>query len=465
MHNIARILLTRAKSKSAGAAFTDHTGTITYCELERRSQQFAAWLRAQGLRPGQRVCVVLPDSIHTVTAFLGTVLAGGVAVITSPQTRDQTIDYKIHTVDPLVKLDQHNINQVMHDSQQLSCDLTVTGGGKDTAFMLWTSGTTGHVKAVMHSHENVVAQCVAYSELTLGMTTQDKIYSTAKLSFAYGIINSLFGCMWVGAHAYLDHGLATPIRVKHIVDAFAPTMFFSVPVLYSQLVTRWQPLSNIKYISAGDRLPDALLVRWKHTTGQVIHNCLGTSECLTAFVFNHAGTAGIGQAIPMYHVRIVNDQGQVLAAGESGHLQVLAPSAGLGYWQDEEWTAKYFQHWISTGDVCWQDHAGNLYHMGRTGDVMKIAGHFINPSELEETLDLCPGVEQSAVISVSNAHGIERIEAYVVGQVQVRDVRAWMHKHHDRYRCPRKIHLVTQLPRTDTGKIQRHKLRTDTQLM
>ena len=136
-----------------------------------------------------------------------------------------------------------------------------------------------------------------------------------------------------------------------------------------------------------------------------------------------------------------------------------APSVGVGYWDDPEWTAKYFQDWVTTGDVCWEDETGNMYHMGRAGDVIKIAGHFINPSELEETLEAYPGVEQSAVVSIPNEHGVERIEAYVVGAVEARDLRAWMHKHHDRQRCPRNIHVVAELPRTDSGKIQRYKLR------
>ena len=109
--------------------------------------------------------------------------------------------------------------------------------------------------------------------------------------------------------------------------------------------------------------------------------------------------------------------------------------------------------------MCWDDETGNMYHMGRAGDVIKIAGHFINPSELEETLEAYPGVEQSAVVSIPNEHGVERIEAYVVGAVEARDLRAWMHKHHDRQRCPRNIHVVAELPRTDSGKIQRYKLR------
>ena len=347
----------------------------------------------------------------------------------------------------------------MQESYQHMPDYTVTGGSKDVALMLWTSGTTGHSKAVMHSHDNVFAQCLGNSELNLGLSPGDRIYSTAKLSFAYGIISSLFGNMWCGAQAFLDSGLATPGRVKHNIEVFNPTIFFSVPVIYSQLVTRIEKLPMIKFVSSGDRLPEALLSRWKAITHQPICNCLGTTECLTSFIFNHDGTPSIGKAIPTYRTRIVDIDGNIVERGKVGRLQVRAPSVGVGYWDDPEWTAKYFQDWVTTGDVCWEDETGNMYHMGRAGDVIKIAGHFINPSELEETLEAYPGVEQSAVVSIPNEHGVERIEAYVVGAVEARDLRAWMHKHHDRQRCPRNIHVVAELPRTDSGKIQRYKLR------
>jgi len=459
MHNLARVLLTRNQSRHPLTAFQDETGSIDYGSLDRRSQQFAGWLRRDGLRPGDRVSIVLPDSINTVLAFLGTVLAGGIAVMTSPQGRKETIDHKISVVTPHIVIDESNVVEIMRQSRQHLPDFEVTGGGKDAAFMLWTSGTTGHTKAVMHSHDNVFAQCLASSELTLNLSQQDRIYSTAKLSFAYGIIGSLFGTMWAGAQAYLDSGLATPGRVKQNIESFNPTVFFSVPVIYSQLVTRLEKINLVKFVSAGDRLPDALLSRWQATTGQPIYNCLGTTECLTAFTYNHAGTASIGKPIPTYQTRVVDSNGHVLESGQVGQLQVRAPSIGLGYWNDPEWTTRYFTDWVTTGDSCWQDSEGNLYHMGRIGDVIKIAGHFINPSELEETLEAYPGVEQSAVVSIPNEHGVERIEAYVVGSVESRDLRAWMHKHHDRQKCPRKIHVVAELPRTDTGKIQRYKLR------
>lgn len=459
MPNLARVLLSRNQSRLSSTAFQDETQTIDYATLERQSQQFAGWLSRQGLQPGDRVGILLPDSVDTVIAFLGTVLAGGIAVMISPQGRTETIEYKIKHTSPCVVLRQDNIKEILAQSRQFPPNFTVAGNNKDPAFMLWTSGTTGHPKAVVHSHDNVFAHCVGVTELSVMASSQDRIYSTAKLSFAYGIIHVLFGTMWAGACAFLDSGLAVPGRVCNNIQQFKPSIFFSVPVIYSQLVSRLKVDYPIKFVSSGDRLPDALLTRWRQVIGQPIYNSLGTSECLTSFLFNHDGTTSVGQPVPMYQTRIVDGHGNTVPAGQVGHLQVKAPSAGLGYWNDEYWTAQYFKDWITTGDSCYQDQLGNLYHMGRIGDVIKIAGHFINPKELEETLESYPGVEQAAVVSIPNEHGVERIEAYVVGTATSRELRHWMHKHHDRQQCPRKVHIVQELPRTDTGKIQRYKLR------
>jgi acyl-coenzyme A synthetase/AMP-(fatty) acid ligase len=459
MHNLAEVLFTRNQHNLSLTAFCDENRSIDYGTLQRQSQQFAGWLRRDGLQPGDRVAIVLPDSINTVIAFLGTVLAGGVAVMTSPQGRRETINYKINHVDPKLVIDRNNIDLVLSQSRQALPDTTVTGGGKNVAFMLWTSGTTGNPKAVMHTHDNVFAQCLAVGELTVGLAPHDRIYSTAKLSFAYGIIYSLFNTMWAGAQSYLDAGLATPGRVKHNIEQFGPSVFLSVPVLYSQLINKLDPRTDVKFISSGDRLPQALLTHWLEKFGVPIYNCMGTTEGLTSYIFNHKGTPAIGQAVPTYKTRIVDDQGHAVARGQAGQLQVLAPSIGLGYWQDPQWTADYFKDWVTTGDTCYEDEQGNLHHLGRRGDVIKIAGHFINPAELEETLYQCNGVEQAAVVSIPNEHGVEHIEAYVVGQADPVDLMAWMNQHHDRQQCPRRFHIVAELPRTDSGKIQRYKLR------
>jgi acyl-coenzyme A synthetase/AMP-(fatty) acid ligase len=147
--------------------------------------------------------------------------------------------------------------------------------------------------------------------------------------------------------------------------------------------------------------------------------------------------------------------------GETGYLEVQAPTIALGYYKDPEWTARMFRDWVATGDVAFQDADGDFYHQGRATDIIKIRGHFVNPGDIEESLQTYPGVSQSAVVSRLGINDIEIIEAYVVadGTVTPKDLRKWILSKHERYMCPKIFYLVEELPRTDTGKVQRYLLR------
>lgn len=479
MYNLAHTLFERNQSQPGRPAYTDDQETITYSQLEYRSRCFAQWLINHGVTPGDRIGIYLYDRISTVVAFLGTVYAGGIAVMSNPRGKDDNIIYQIdHTTPALVfaepdryfhmeTLSNHplwNIDTAMQEADStLPATTPAVTQVYNTAFMLWTSGTTGHSKAVMHSHHNAAVQSHSLGKMTLGIQSPDRIYSTAKLFFAYGIINSLFNTIWAGAHALLDPDMALPARVRRNIESFSPSYFFSVPVVYAQLGFRSEiGAVDAMCVSAGDRLPQPVVDQWEKVTGQTIYNCLGTTECLTAFSFNYHGGCSIGEPIPGYDMQVVDEHGNAMTSGV-GRLQVNAPSMGSGYWRDEEWTKQTFTDWIATGDMAWCDARGQYHHVGRVGDIIKIAGQFVNPGELEETLTQYPGVEQAAVISRPNETGVEQIEAYVVPvlnrTLDALVLKQWMNRHHERHACPRKIHIVSELPRTDTGKIQRFRLR------
>ena len=149
--------------------------------------------------------------------------------------------------------------------------------------------------------------------------------------------------------------------------------------------------------------------------------------------------------------------------GEVGYLEVRAPSIALGYYKDPEWSSRVFKDWVATGDVVYSDSEGNIHHMGRATDMIKIRGQYINPGELEETLQNYNGIDQVAVVSKADVNNVDMLEAYVVlreqAQVTVNDLKRYMLSKHEKYMCPNNIHIVDQLPRTDTGKIQRYLLR------
>lgn len=470
MNNLAQILFEKNAENADRVVFEDNQETVTYAELEHRTRCLAAWLIDEGIRPGSRVNFVLLDKINTVAAFLAVTLIGAVAVMNNPRSRRDNLLQRLDFVDCALILAEPDLNieyaVSVEQAVEVSAELMPFTGYhrsdlNDMAFMLWTSGTTGHAKAVMHTHRsflrNVETNCASYPTLST-----DKIMCTSKLFFAFGINYSFMTTMWVGAQALLESGLTVPSTVRENIRRYQPTKIYSVPFVYSQLVSDQQPVEvHAKCFAAGDRLPPVLIDRWETMTGQRIYNMLGTSEVLNSILYNPKGTSSLGQATPGNRVRVVRADGILASVGEPGYLEVQAPTIALGYYKDPEWTGKIFKDWVATGDVAYQDATGDFYHQGRATDIIKIRGQYVNPGDIEESLQAYPGVSQSAVVSRLGINDIAIVEAYVVadGTVTPKDLRKWILSKHERYMCPKIFYLVQELPRTDTGKVQRYLLR------
>jgi benzoate-CoA ligase len=472
MNNIIEVLFERNRATPDKVAFEDEHGVITHQELELRVRRMATWLVKYGVNPGDRVSIALYDSIDTVAAICATVLVGGVACMVNPRGRRENVQYQIEYVDPKLVITEptldiafsESINEIVSTSQYfVPWAGPSTTSIDDVAFMLWTSGTTGHGKAVMQSHRNYIETSQLVGIDTIGITGHDRIYTTAKLFFAIGMYASFFWPMWAGAEAYLDSGLSIPARVRKNIETYQPSIFYSVPIIYSQISA--QPIRcTALCLAGGDRLPQSVIDRWLASSGQKIHNTSGVTEGTCCYSYNRAGTTSAGTIISGYSMRVVNEQGVELSTGEIGRLQIRTRYQALGYYKDAEWSSKIFgQEWMPTGDYAYISNTGELNYMGRINDVIKINGQFINPSEIEDTLQNYPGVDQAAVISQIGPDDLERIEAYVVpsgnAKLDLQDIRTWMLARHEKYACPRIIHAVDALPRTDTGKVQRYILK------
>ena len=148
---------------------------------------------------------------------------------------------------------------------------------------------------------------------------------------------------------------------------------------------------------------------------------------------------------------------------EVGFLEINSEYQPIGYFNNPELSKQVFTEWLRNGDVCYRDSEGMYHHMGRAGDTIKINGQYINPVEIEEAIKGCPGVEQAVVVSKDNNNGIPHLEAFVVLQpnqtVDAATLKAWMNKQFEHYACPRSFHFISEIPRTENGKIQRFRLR------
>ena len=353
-----------------------------------------------------------------------------------------------------------------------------------SAFWLMTSGTTGQPKAIEHRH-GAVLTCSDYVEQALGATHADRFLSTSRLNFGFAL-GMLFGALRIGATAILIDRWPTAPSIAAAANRHLPTIMFSVPAMYYQLALEAPLLETAgfravrHYVSSGERLPAEVLMAWQEKFGRQILDAFGFSELVYPVIGNRpachrAGSSG--QPLPGVEARLVDERGTVIAeAGRSGRLEVRMSSLCAGYrvagakaGDPAERPAERFKDggWFAPGDQFQKDDDGFYYHLGRSDDMLKIAGLWVSPSELEDALAGIPSIAQAVVVAKDNEAGLTEIVLYVVphrdfeGAAAVAAARERLMQVMPAFKRPRRFEIVTDLPRTTTGKIQRRKLRED----
>ena len=345
----------------------------------------------------------------------------------------------------------------------------------ECAFWLYSSGSTGKPKGVRHVHSSLQYTSDTYARQVLGIKADDVVFSTAKMFFAYGFGNAMTFPMAVGASTVLLSGRPTPDSVMAVIRATRPTVFCCVPTLYAAMVAALdgkQPEGAERMrrcISAGEALPAEIGERWAAIFGVDILDGVGSTELLHIFLSNRPGdvvygTSGV--AVPGYQLRLVNEHGVPVNAGEIGELLVSGPSAADGYWNQREKSRETFEgRWTRTGDKYHLREDGRLVYCGRTDDMFKVSGIWVAPFEVEQALISHPAVLEAAVISDRDADGLEKPKAYVVlkpgasGEGIAEDLKEHVKEKVGKWKYPRWIEIIDDLPKTATGKIQRFKLR------
>jgi benzoate-CoA ligase family protein len=343
----------------------------------------------------------------------------------------------------------------------------------DSAFWLYSSGSTGFPKGCVHLHRDMLVCTQLYGRGVLDIGERDRCYSVAKLFFAYGLGNGLYFPFGVGATTILFSGPPTPANVCDIVRVHRPTLFFSVPTSYAQLLAQDAQcdFSSVRWgVSAGEALPPAIFERFQNRFGVTILDGIGSTEITHIFISNQPGAirpGSSGKPVPGYDIRIVDDDGQPVPTGEIGSLLVKGDSTCAGYWNKHDKTRDTIQgHWIRTGDKYYQDADGFLWYAGRDDDMLKVGGIWVSPIEVENALVEHPAVLEVGVVGREDQDGLVKPLAYVVlaagqtaspqlGHELVEFVRSKLAE----YKRPRWIVFVDELPKTATGKTQRFKLR------
>lgn len=340
-------------------------------------------------------------------------------------------------------------------------------------FWLYSSGTTGKPKGVMHRHGSLEVTYETYARQVLEVTAEDRFLSVAKLFFAYGLGNSLTFPLAAGATAILHPDPPTPSAILELIEAEQPTLFFSSPGFCAAILDTGpsaEAFAPVRAtVTAGESLPANVQTRFAELTGGPVLDGIGSTELLHIFISNTLGAqvpGSSGWMVPGYEAELRNDDDQVVTDIDTpGYLHVRGGSAASGYWQRPDATAAAFRdRWVRTGDVYTRAKDGSWTFLGRNNDMIKAGGIWVSPAEVESVLIEDPTVLEAAVVGARDDQGLETVVAYVVAAtgaaVDVHDLMAHCRDRMAAFKRPRVINTVDELPKTATGKIKRFELRS-----
>ena len=496
--NAAAHLLSLNANRSGKLAYIDDHQRLTYRELDDRVRRCATGLLAAGLKPGDRVLMVMHDSVDFPVAFLGALWAGVLPVPVNTLLPAADYAYMLAHCEAkavLVSAPLLDTLQAAVATSGLSLRVLVSGGtaeaasfasllaaepmsspadsaANDDAFWLYSSGSTGRPKGVVHSHANLYWTAALYAQPVLGLREEDVLFSAAKLFFAYGLGNSLTFPLSVGATTVLMAERPTPAAVFKRWTTQAVTVFFGAPTGFAgMLASSDLPARNAVKLrmcsSAGEALPRDIGERFTRHFGCDIIDGIGSTEMLHIYLSNRPGDVNYGttgRAVPGYRLKLVDEAGATPAVGDIGELYISGPSAARLYWNDPEKTQATFQgEWTKSGDKYRVDENGCYVYAGRSDDMLKVSGIYVSPFEVEATLMQHSAVLEAAVVGRADADGLTRTLAYVVlkaGQsASAHELKAFVKDRLAPHKYPRQIEFLDELPKTATGKIQRFRLR------
>ena len=493
MDNAAALFVDAPVEEGLGdrTALVTPAGAVTYAALQRLTDAAAAALRARGVEREDRVGVFMADGPGWAATFFGALKLGAVAVplntrLTGADLRSVVADCRPRVlvadrglldgagVDPLVVG-----ARAVTDFDALMAEAAPSGpivpepvGADAMAFWLYTSGTTGRPKAAVHCHRTLPA-CRHFAEL-LGVSAADRVFATSKLFFAYALGNALLIPLHARARTYLHPGWPDPAEVARVMSDFAPTLFFSVPTIYARLLRSDLPADTFRSVrlcvSAGERLSADLYEAWRARFGVELLDGIGATETVFMVLSNRPGQSRAGTSglpVPGTEARLLDAEGHPVPDGAEGVLWVRTPSQAAQYYQRLDHSRRTFVgEWFRTGDIYRRDADGYHVHCGREDDFFKVAGQWVVPAEVESVLLRHPGVVDGGVVGAMEAGGLIKPYVFVVPRDPAAspealqdDVRRYLESALAPHQRPRAIRVVSELPRTATGKLQRFRLR------
>jgi 2-aminobenzoate-CoA ligase len=474
------------------------TGVVwTYADLQRQANRVANVLvHDMGLVPGNRVLLRAPNNPMMVAAWFGVIKAGGIAVATMPLLRALELQKVIDKAQVSHALcdaalreelesalgasaqrvrtryfnstDADSLESAMHAASDEFRN--VDTASDDTCIIAFTSGTTGQPKGTMHFHRDVMAICACWPPHILRPAEDDVFIGSPPLAFTFGLGGLVLFPMQVGASAVLLERPSPPNLLAAILE-FGATTLFTAPTTYRTLAQHGAALRESRLrqcVSAGEVLPASTRTMWRDATGIELIDGIGATELLHIFISAdeaHARAGATGTPVPGYIATVLDADGRPAPANTVGRLAVKGPT-GCRYLADDRQRAYVHDGWNITGDAYLVDDDGYFHYQSRTDDMIISAGYNIAAPEVEEALLRHPAVAECGVIGVPDDERGQIVKACVVlrdgvhgDAALIRELQDFVKATIAPYKYPRAIEVRSTLPRTETGKLQRFRLR------
>jgi 2-aminobenzoate-CoA ligase len=474
-------------------------GTLSYAEAAAQVARIQRVLVEDlGLVPGNRVLLRGGNSAGLALAWLAVVRAGLVAVATMPLLRARELADIIDKARPAAALcdarllDELEAARAAHPglSTVLAFNDTTRADGlearaagrdsslpacpteaDDIAMLAFTSGTTGKPKAAAHSHRDVMAACECWPRHVLRAMPTDVVVGSPPLAFTFGLGGLLVFPMWAGASVYFPDAPYTPESLVRTFRQAGATICYTAPTFYRQMApfARQEGVGALRIcVSAGEGLPDATRQLWKDASGIEMIDGIGATEMFHIFISSTPGDirrGAIGKVVPGYTARVVDEDGRELPRGTVGRLAVIGPT-GCRYLDDPRQSNYVRDGWNHPGDAFVQDADGYFIFQARADDMIITSGYNVAGPEVEDVLLRHPAVAECGVIGKPDEERGMIVKAFCVlrpghaaDEAMVRTLQEHVKATIAPYKYPREIEFLPALPRTETGKLQRFRLR------
>ena len=501
--NSAAELLDKKIGQGYGAnnAILTRNETWSYRDLYEQSNRIANVLVDDlGLAPGNRVLLRAPNNPMLVACWFGVVKAGGVAVATMPLLRKLELEPIINKAQVRFALCDERLMEELSGALEstgfVQRVVQFNGSGEagagaelerlmaakpatfdpvdtaadDPAVIAFTSGTTGQPKGTVHFQRDIMAMCICCNEYVVKPEPSDIIIGSPPVAFTFGLGMLVGMPLYAGASVALVEA-APPLELARAIGEFRATICSSAPTAYRAILSHIDEfdLSSLKKTTcAGEKLPLPTYEEWLAATGIRMIDIFGSTEMIHVFISatgDEIRPGATGKAIPGYRACILGDDDQPAPPGTLGRLALKGPT-GCKYLADERQKNYVVNGWNTTGDMCTMDEDGYVWYQGRTDDMIISSGYNISGAEIEAALLPHPAVSECGVVGVPDEARGMIIKAFVVPAEGVRaseqlagELQEFAKQTIAPYKYPRVIEFIAELPKTQTGKIQRHKLR------